>query len=95
MIPGLGRFPGGGHGNPLQYSCLKNPHGWRSMASYRPWGHKESGTTERLSTTCTQYSMDRTVNAMKENSKREKIMKVWKDYIIKDVIVVIEKAMKS
>ena len=39
--------------------------------------------------------MDRTVNAMKENSKREKIMKVWKDYIIKDVIVVIEKAMKS
>ena len=21
-IPGLGRFPGGGHGNPLQYSCL-------------------------------------------------------------------------
>ena len=24
-IPGLGRFPGGGHGNPLQYSCLKNP----------------------------------------------------------------------
>ena len=26
-IPGLGRFPGGGHGNPLQYSCLENPHG--------------------------------------------------------------------
>ena len=25
MIPGLGRPPGGGHGNPLQYSCLKNP----------------------------------------------------------------------
>ena len=24
-IPGLGRFPGGGHGNPFQYSCLKNP----------------------------------------------------------------------
>ena len=23
--PGLGRSPGGGHGNPLQYSCLKNP----------------------------------------------------------------------
>ena len=23
-IPGLGRFPGGGHGNPLQYSCLEN-----------------------------------------------------------------------
>ena len=24
-IPGSGRSPGGGHGNPLQYSCLKNP----------------------------------------------------------------------
>ena len=23
-IPGSGRFPGGGHGNPLQYSCLEN-----------------------------------------------------------------------
>ena len=41
-----------------------------------------------------QYSMERTVNAMKENSNREKIMKVWKDYIIKDAIV-IEKTMKS
>jgi len=25
LIPGLGRFPGGKHGNPLQYSCLENP----------------------------------------------------------------------
>ena len=24
-IPGLGRSPGGGHGNPLQHSCLENP----------------------------------------------------------------------
>ena len=24
LIPGLGRYPGGGHGNPLQYSCLEN-----------------------------------------------------------------------
>ena len=24
LIPGLGRSPGGGHGNPLQYSCLRN-----------------------------------------------------------------------
>ena len=24
-IPGLGRSPGGGHGNPLQYFCLENP----------------------------------------------------------------------
>ena len=25
LIPGLGRFPGGGHGNPVQYSSLENP----------------------------------------------------------------------
>ena len=41
LIPGLGRSPGGGHGNPLQYSCLENPHGQRSLGSYSPWGHKE------------------------------------------------------
>ena len=34
--PGLGRFPGGGHGNPLQYSCLENPHGQRNLVSYNP-----------------------------------------------------------
>ena len=49
-IPGLGRSLGGGHGNPLQYSCLKNPHGQGSLAGYSPWGHKELDTTERLST---------------------------------------------
>ena len=27
LIPGLGRSPGGGNGNPLQYSCLENPMG--------------------------------------------------------------------
>ena len=33
-IPGLGRSPGGGHGNPLQYYCLENPHGQRSLVGY-------------------------------------------------------------
>ena len=46
LIPGLGRFPGGGHGNPLQYSCLENPPGQRSLEGYSPQGHKESDTTE-------------------------------------------------
>ena len=42
--------PGGGHDNPLQYSYLENPHGQRSLVGSSPWGHKESDTTERLST---------------------------------------------
>ena len=45
LIPGLGRSPGGGHGNPLQYSCLENPHGQRTLAGYSPWGHKVSDKT--------------------------------------------------
>ena len=49
-IPRLGRSPGGGHGNPLQYYSLENPHGQRSLVGYTPWGCKESGRTERLST---------------------------------------------
>ena len=48
LIPGLGRSPGGGRGNPLQYSYLENPCGQRSLVGYSPWGHKESDTTERL-----------------------------------------------
>ena len=30
LIPGLGRSLGVGHGNPLQYSCLENPHGQKA-----------------------------------------------------------------
>ena len=37
LICGLGRSPGGGHGNPLQYSCLENPHGQKSLEGYSPW----------------------------------------------------------
>ena len=46
LIPGLGRSPGVGYGNPLQYSCLENPHGQRSLVGYSPWSYKESDTTE-------------------------------------------------
>ena len=44
-IPGLGRSPGGGHGNPFQCSCLENP--WaEETGDYSQWGHKEWDTTE-------------------------------------------------
>ena len=36
-----------GPGNPLQYSCLENPHGQRSLEGYGPWGHKEPGHDRR------------------------------------------------
>ena len=49
LIPALGRSPGGGQGNPLQYPCLKNSHGQRRQAGCSSWGCKELDTTERLS----------------------------------------------
>ena len=42
-IPGWGRSPGGGNGNPLQYSCLENPIG---RGAYSPQGRKELDTTD-------------------------------------------------
>ena len=45
-IPVLGRSPGGGHDNTLQFFCLENPHGQRSLVRPSPWGQKESDTNE-------------------------------------------------
>ena len=46
LIPGLGRSPGGGHGNPLQYSCLENSSGQRDLVGYSTQGRKESDMNE-------------------------------------------------
>ena len=48
-IPGLGRFLGGGHGNPTPVFLPGESHGQRRLAGYSPWGHKKSDTTEQLS----------------------------------------------
>ena len=49
LIPGMGQFPGGGNGNPLQYSCLGNPMDrgdwWATVH-----GVAESGTAEHTHT---------------------------------------------
>ena len=44
LIPGLGRSPGGGHGNPV--FLPGESHGQKSLVGYSPWGHKELDTTE-------------------------------------------------
>ena len=38
LIPQLRRSHVGEYGNPLQHSCLENPHGQRSLEDYSPWG---------------------------------------------------------
>ena len=47
-IPGSGRSPGEGNDNPLQYSCLENPHEQRSLADYSPWCRKSKARTQQL-----------------------------------------------
>ena len=56
-IPGLGRSPAGGHGNPLQHSCLENPHVQRSLTGYSPWDYKELDTTLCTLSTAQHYDI--------------------------------------
>ena len=54
-IPGSGRSPGEGNGKRREWqpTLVFSPgksHGQRNLASYSPWGHKESDVTEQLST---------------------------------------------
>ena len=48
LIPGSVRSPGGGNGNPLQYSCLENSMDTGAWQATVYGGHKESYTTEQL-----------------------------------------------
>ena len=47
----------GEHGNPLQYSCLENPHGQRSLVGCSPWGHKEMDVIGQLRTQLNHFSV--------------------------------------
>ena len=59
-IPGSGRSPEGGHVNPLQYSCLKYPHGQKSLVGYSPQGCKELDMSEKTQHACT-HTYDPTI----------------------------------
>ena len=63
-IPRSGRSPGGGNGNPLQFSCLKNPHGQRNLWATVHGGHKELDTTEGL--TCT-HTKEKKITRLADN----------------------------
>ena len=47
LIPGLGRSPGGGNGNPLQYSCLENP---MDRGAWQATVHRVAKSRTQLST---------------------------------------------
>jgi len=54
-IPGLGRSPGGGHGNPLQYSCLKNSMDVGAWGATAHGVTRESDMTEQLTLSLSGY----------------------------------------
>ena len=59
LIPGSGRYPGGGSGNPLQYSCLGNPMDRGARQAMQFMGHKESDMTEATEQAWMHACMDR------------------------------------
>ena len=83
-IPGSGRSPGGGHGNPLQYSCLENPREQRSLVGYSPQGGKESDTTE--ATQHAQRAIRERRFLIRKEEEREKLCddrgRDWSDMFI-------------
>ena len=76
LMPGLGRSPGGGHGNPLQYSCLENPHEQRRLVGCSPWGCTELDTTEQLSITQT-YT--RNIILLRHKKKKRWTLAIWEN----------------
>ena len=76
LIPGSGRSPGEGNGDPLQCSCLENAHGQRSLASYSPWGGKELDTLSDLVCThacCLDQALRRTEGRGQLKKERESL----------------------
>ena len=59
LIPGLGRFPERGNGNPLQYSCLENPMDRGVWGGYSPWDCKELDMTEATEHACRLITVSR------------------------------------
>ena len=51
-IPGLGRYPKGRIGNPVQYSCLENPHGQRSLVGYAIASQRITGLKQLSTHAC-------------------------------------------
>ena len=62
LIPGSGRSPGVGNGNPLQYSCRGEFHGQRILVGYSPRDRKELDATEHTHTLYIVYMADNSQN---------------------------------
>ena len=75
-IPGLGRSPGGGRENPLQYSCLENPMNRRAWQAtvHRVTNHQPYGC--HVSTACTIYQIALGMEPTAKTLKRRKTLEI-------------------
>ena len=84
LIPGSRGCLEGGHGNPLQYSCVENPHGQRSLAGYSPYGCRVEHDWSDLAHThtpththpCSRHSIS-TDNALVSNLYMDHDQRAW------------------
>ena len=71
LIPGFGRSPGGGHGNPLQYSCLENP---TDRGAWQATVHgiaKSQTSLKQFITHHIPVNMDKSYNTDQEKKSRK------------------------
>ena len=84
-IPASGRFPGGGNGHPLQYSCLKNS---TDRGAYSPWGWKELDMTEdacslshSLISSLEQTKKVREIPFLPGHKADNGVIQIWREHI--------------
>ena len=80
LIPGSGRSPGGGHGNPLQYSCLENPMDRAAWRARVHWVSKSQTWLKQLST-LTQLSQ----RSVKQHLKSKHLLSCeWPNILVSE-----------
>ena len=70
------RSPGGGHGNPLQYSCLKNPYEQRSLAGYSLQGCRSQTRLSQKATTTGDSNIS--ITTFIKSRKSGRILRWWR-----------------
>ena len=73
LIPGSGRSPGEGNGNPLQYSCLENPVDWGAWQAIVRGVAKSQDTTERVAL----HFNFRKIRQKKKKEKKQVVFCAW------------------
>ena len=78
-VPGWGGSPGGGHGNPLQYSCLENPTDRGAC-----WATVHRVTKELETTEATEHACNTTIKNKQTNKPEKQMETFWKSLYFPD-----------